>query len=480
MRRMPALISGSAALILAGAAPAAASVQQVATTVAPVVFDKVTVVDVEHGKLIPDQRVVITGNRIKTVGDVGAVKTPKGAQVVDAQGKYLIPGFWDMDVGAKPMAYRTYPLLLANGVTGIRVYAPEASLDSLVLWRRKTLDGTIAGPPRQLLASPSIDDKPACRRVDETWRHTCVRTDDTADVRHLVDSLRARGADIIGTYNVSRSTSFMIAREARRRGLPMAGQSYHVPLAEASDSGFAILNYPNLNAELGTPCLYGDASVEQCRPLAERLRRNGTWWVPDWLALLIGTAYTKSIYYSYGTFAHDFWADSTSNRSLYDYVHQAIDSHPPHSVSPIAMITAFNPLPPRGGTNPDSAGYLYVARLAGLPIMAGSETILGSFGDDLPGSSLHIELAAYAAEGLTPLEALQTATLNPAKFLRGTDSLGTVAAGKLADLVLLDANPLADITNTMRIRAVVANGRYFDRAALDKLVAEVQAKAKRP
>jgi imidazolonepropionase-like amidohydrolase len=80
--------------------------------------------------------------------------------------------------------------------------------------------------------------------------------------------------------------------------------------------------------------------------------------------------------------------------------------------------------------------------------------------------------------GLTPLEALQTATLNPAKFLHATDSLGTVAPGKLADLVLLDANPLADITNTAMIRAVVANGRYFDRAALDGLLAEIRTKAK--
>ena len=95
-----------------------------------------------------------------------------------------------------------------------------------------------------------------------------------------------------------------------------------------------------------------------------------------------------------------------------------------------------------------------------------------------PGFALHTELAMYVAEGLTPLEALQTATLNPAKLLHATDSLGTVATGKLADLVLLDADPLADITNTTTIRAVVANGRYFDRAALDRLLADVQTKAK--
>ena len=91
--------------------------------------------------------------------------------------------------------------------------------------------------------------------------------------------------------------------------------------------------------------------------------------------------------------------------------------------------------------------------------------------------SLHDELRLLVAAGLTPLEALQAATLNPAKMLYTTDSLGTVAPGKLADLVLLDADPLADITNTTTIRAVVANGRYLDRVALDRLMVEVQAKA---
>lgn len=96
----------------------------------------------------------------------------------------------------------------------------------------------------------------------------------------------------------------------------------------------------------------------------------------------------------------------------------------------------------------------------------------------IPGFALHAELAAYVAEGVTPLAALQSATINPAKALRLTDSLGTVAAGNLADLVLLDANPLDDITNTTMIRAVVANGRYFDRAALDGMLA--RARAERP
>jgi imidazolonepropionase-like amidohydrolase len=95
-----------------------------------------------------------------------------------------------------------------------------------------------------------------------------------------------------------------------------------------------------------------------------------------------------------------------------------------------------------------------------------------------PGFALHLELALSVSEGRTPLEALQAATLNPPNFFHGTDSLGAIAPGKLADLVLLDADPLVDITNTTTIRAVVANGRYYDRATLDTLVSEVQRKVK--
>jgi imidazolonepropionase-like amidohydrolase len=108
----------------------------------------------------------------------------------------------------------------------------------------------------------------------------------------------------------------------------------------------------------------------------------------------------------------------------------------------------------------------------GLLLLAGTD--YPSLGNGW-GTSLHEELTFYVAYGLTPLEALQTTTLNPAKMLHATDSLGTVAAGKLADLVLLDANPLDDITNTTMIRAVVANGRYFDRTALDKMLADARA-----
>jgi imidazolonepropionase-like amidohydrolase len=103
-----------------------------------------------------------------------------------------------------------------------------------------------------------------------------------------------------------------------------------------------------------------------------------------------------------------------------------------------------------------------------VPFLAGTDTAAGVH--IFPGFSLHQELALFVKAGLTPLQALQTATLNPAKFMGRTADLGTIEKGKLADLVLLDANPLDDIANTQKIRGVVLAGRYFDRRALDEML----------
>ena len=114
---------------------------------------------------------------------------------------------------------------------------------------------------------------------------------------------------------------------------------------------------------------------------------------------------------------------------------------------------------------------------AGVPFLAGTDTPPGVY--IFPGFSLHEELQRFVAAGFTPLEALQTATLNPARFFGMEDQLGTVAMGKMADLVLLDANPLADIANTQKIAAVIVNGRYFSRNDLQRMLQKAEESAKK-
>jgi hypothetical protein len=451
------LLPGIAALTvlgLGGSAPA------LTAQVNSLVFDGVTVVDVERGTLVPGQRVVIAGTRIQSIGNAGTVSIPKGAHVVAARGKYLIPGLWDMHVHANHAVDLFYPLLLANGVTGMRDPGSEVPLDTLLQWRREVVAGSRAGPPRQILSGQYISEEGhngvsvPCRRSEQKTQETCVSSD-PADARHLVDSLKAAGADMIKAYNVSAEIYFALAAEARRSAIPFGGHLYPwVTMAQASDSGARIIDHRgngNRSGELDSLCLPETGSVAGCRPMAERFRRNGTWWILTMIGLDQGGRASEPVAASVHEFSSRFWESDTVLSGTWT----------------------------RRSTAESSDGVLRVLPLVDFPLLAGTDVGAGDIRALLPGLSLHGELAMYVAEGLTPLQALQTATLNPAKLLHSTDSMGTVAQGKVADLVLLDADPLADITNTTAIRAVVADGRYFDRTALDGLLAEVKAKAKK-
>lgn len=460
-------------LWVAGIIPSVVASQQPVPVARPLVFDRVTIVDVERGKLLPKQRVVIAGNRIQTVGAMGAVKLPQHAQVVDARGKYLIPGLWDMHV--HPAQYGLYfaselfyPLFIANGVTGIRdAWTSEPIERQVQLWH-EILAGTRVGPTRQLLAGPA--------------HHLYEYNERPEDIQKTVDSLKAAGANFLKTYPFT----FEVAAAIRRAGLPFGGHVEFragiskgpVSAIEASDSGISIIDHVGSAGGLDTLCMGPQASVARCQPVAERLRRNNTWFAPTLMAYAYwpephtGQA-SRDFMQRFRSFFTCFWKSETLDTLALGTLRAALRSGVGR---PAADSTA------------DSLGLQIVRRVA-LPLVAGTDAISGPSSGDPPygpandevllkpaGFSLHAELALYVLEGLTPLEALQTATLNPAKMLRATDSLGTVAAGKLADLVLLDADPLADILNTMAIRAVVANGRYFDRAALDALLTDSKAK----
>ncbi len=137
---------------------------------------------------------------------------------------------------------------------------------------------------------------------------------------------------------------------------------------------------------------------------------------------------------------------------------------------------ATDPLPVREKWVEHELGIIARLHRAGVPLLAGTDAPPGV--GIVPGMSLHRELGRFVAAGLSPLEALQTATINPARFLEKTGELGSIEAGKTADLVLLDANPLDDIANTTKIAAVVANGRLFTRADLDRILADAEAYAR--
>ena len=438
-----------------------------------------TVVDVENGRLIADQTVLITGNRITAVGPSRSVAVPSGARVIDARGKYLIPGLWDMHAHVLFEGMDGYlALLVANGITGIREMGNSPMpLDEIRRARREIATGDRLGP--RFIASGVLVDGPHSK-----WEDGVALADTPERGRAVVDSLAAAGADFIKVYNYLRPEVYRaIVERAAARQIPVAGHvPILVPAIEASNAGqrsFEHLVGLDQGCSAEEEALIaiareeleaiarGDAAgaddierqwlrhmlatqdTARCRALIEQLARNRTWQTPTLVNIrtkcVDPTSLARGDHLAYvPTFVRDWWVAA---------IREGSDADSPENQDRcrlrIALVGAMD--------------------RAGVPLLAGSDAANPFV---VWGFSLHEELTLLVEAGLSPLEALQATTLNPARYLEAIDSLGSVAPGRLADLVLLDANPLEDIRNTQRIAGVVLNGRYLDRQALDELLAQ--------
>lgn len=453
----------------------------------PVAITDVTVIDVARGAPMAAQTVVIRGGRIVAVGASSRVSTPAGARVIDGRGKFLIPGLWDFHVHATGPVFEDLfqPLLVANGVTAVRdmwgqVPAARAA-------RAKIARGELVGP-RSVVAGNIVDGTPPI------WPgSTGVGTPE--DARRIVDSIAAAGGAFIKVYSRLDPEVFRaIAFRAKERGISFAG---HIPTLvaarEASDLGQRTVEHltnlltdcsrdrdairTEVAAAVASPKRWDSAGVLQrgqasrvlashdpgrCRELARRFKANGTVMVPT-MTVLRSVAYLD---------------DSTlRDDARLKYIPSWYSGRwDPRQDFRFRMLTADDwALRKRAHTR--QLEIIRLFREEGVTFLPGTDLANPYL---YPGFSLHDELANFVAIGYSPAEALRAATLGPAEFLRATDSLGTVATGKLADLVLLDANPLVDIRNTTRIATVVADGRVYDRAALDVLLAEAEKRATAP
>lgn len=341
-------LAGIVVLALTGYASASATARrttvgtnvQSPATATSLVFDGVTVVDVEYGKLLPAQRVIVAGNRIQAMGSVGAVKLPSGAQVVDARGKYLIPGLWDMHVHMVGSPFDQ--LFIANGVAGARQASSAysgISPEDVVRRRQEIATGGRVGP-REVFSGGSYSDSD-CTREGSDWDE-CL-----AKVRSWFDN--DVGFDMVKTYNLTPDMYFAVAAEARRRGKLLgghvarhSGMEVHVPdgleevsAIEASDSGAVIIDHIRSSGGLDTLCLERQASVEQCQPVAERLRQNGTWWVPTLILqfsfsdlLKQSPPATRQVIRRMREATRKFWSDSLPNGN---WLRGAVSVSPPDS-----------------------------------------------------------------------------------------------------------------------------------------------------
>src|SRR6266478_4313890 len=439
------------------------------------VFTHVTVIDATGAVAKPDMTLVIRDGRIAELGRSGKIRPPKGAQVVDASGKFLIPGLWDMHVHEwNKEAF--FPLFIANGVTGVRdMFSP---LPPIKQWRAEVAAGTTIGPQVAAAAGIILDGpNPGCAPCS-------IAVGNAAEGRKAVLTVKEMGADFIKVYSMlPRDAYFAIADEAKRQNMVFAG---HVPefvsAGEASDAGQKSIEHltgvlvacsakeeelrKENEARLRADGFRGDTiTLEQSRALDSfdakqaaalfaRFKRNGTWMCPTLSVLraqaFIGDADFRNdlrLKYIQNFLKKQFWEDAYgfSSRTAEDNARARRVFQ--KQIEVVGMM-----------------------KRAGVYFIAGSDTANPYV---FPGFSLHDELALLVQAGFTPMEALQAATRDPARYLGRLDSAGTIEKGKIADLVLVDANPLAEIGNTRKVNAVVVGGRLITRPELDKMLADV-------
>jgi imidazolonepropionase-like amidohydrolase len=446
-------------------------------------FTHVTVIDVERGLARHDQTVVIRGNRIAAAApsrQTGLV--PRGTRIIEARSKYLIPGLWDMHAHG-PFSADLFVLHAGHGVTGIRhVGGPLAAA---VAFRQTERLKTGDYPMRVrvgALSGPGLD---AFEQYPQFPGLAMIVTS-PEEGRHAVDALHAAKMDFVKIHTqMTRETWLAIVTRAREVGMPFAGHvPYAVSPAEASDAGQKSIEHLTgvaiacssdeekirREARATPPSAAGTAPrfehatservlstfrVDKCRALARRFATNRTWQVPTLVVIdpdrccRRGSDDPRAKYLP--AWLVKWWEDTSVESPEKDV-----------SLSRRMFQKRL-----------EIVGILH---RSGVPLLAGTDMLLPWV---YPGLSLHDELVWFVRAGLSPAEALRTATLNPAVYFERTADLGTVTAGKLADLVLLDADPLSDIGNTRRVRAVVLDGQLFERSTIEKLLDDVAKRAQR-
>ena len=425
-----------------------------------------------------DQVVVVRGDRIATVAGAVGYVVPDHARVINATGRFLIPGLWDMHVhsafgdwfpGGRDVIL---PLYIANGVTGVRDMGGDLSV--LFAWRREISAGTLVGP-RMVIPGPMLDGYLPDGKSLRFPSSVPVRS--AAEAVNAVQSLAAQHVDFIKVQSeVPHDAYLAAAAEAHRLGLPIVG---HVPtrvrIGEAISAGQKSIEHlmgifegcstqeDRFIAGAGTMQLLLESyDAPRCDTLMHQLAQNQVWQVPtlDWQRGETLLDLLDQQHQPLARYVPAYWRDVSWRRFtdeiMVDIRKDPLDRRQEYWHRNLTMVGALH--------------------RAGVPLMAGTDAAPGVY--IVPGFSLHDELSEFVAAGLSPMEALQTATSNPARFLARTD-IGTIQPGAIADLVLLSADPVADIHNTTSIVAVVANGRLFDRAALDGLLQQAALSAAR-
>ncbi len=451
----------------------------------------VTLIDGVHDEAQTNMTVLVDGDRIVAVGPADELVAAEGTPQLNGEDRFLIPGLWDMHVHlamGEPEIEpsRQLELYLAHGVVGVRDMGSE--WQQIQTLRQRVADGEVRGP--KIVSSGPFVNGPQAEQPE------VLSVTDEAEARQAVQSLVAMGVDFVKAQAaLSREAYLALVDEARLNDLPVhghipdaltalevsaAGQRTieHVSPAIASDAGMFFSTSANeqelrqelmdLAAARGRDDADPQALATRYRALQQSLvatydeakgselfaalRANETWVVPT---LVWSRAYVPP---------NDQWPTDlpldllpVASRQRWEGIYER-------------YFAGANPEKLTGYQRLDDGSRSLVGALhrAGVGVLAGTDS---PFGYVIPGFSLHQELEMLVLAGLSPGEALATATSSPAKLLGQLATRGTIEVGKVADLVLLTANPLEDIRNSRKIDSVVIAGTSLSRAELDGVLA---------
>ncbi len=454
-------------------------------------IENVNVWDAVNG-LRMAQSVLIQGTNILSVKNADEMDAPSGATVLAGEGKYLIPGLWDAHVHLifdKAVSPAILDLFIYNGITSVR--DTGGHLEEVLPWREKARQNPDIYP-RVMVAGPLIDGRNRVYDGSSPFNpDLAVGISTPEEAKQVVNEMDSAGVDLLKSYEMLRPEVYhALLDEATEKGYMVTG---HVPLSmdvtEASDAGLRSMEHMR-NLEMACSSEWQEMLAERQRLLLEGkenntpgaiLRRNlhglhryralgsqdslrtqevlsvlaanQTWQIPT-AALSTGARFRL--------YAQESW------RENFQYLpEEARTAWTENAIRYSETKTDPN----RVKYGDWILGMIKKVHEAGIGLMAGTDTPIFFL---TPGFSLHEELERFVRAGLTPEEALESATLRPAQYFSMEDELGTISEGKIADLLLLDESPLENIRNTTKISAVVKNGNLMDKAALDALGAKLK------
>ena len=449
----------------------------------------VAIVDVVNDRIVPGRDVVVGNGRIDSIGPSLPEIGPRDLFVVEGTGKFLIPGLWDMHTHSLKISPQyTHPLSIAHGITGVREMWGCPSLpdsfvacgDDIERWRAGLQNHSRLAPRYIMRSSFAVNGEAGVPSGAPAF----FKAQHADEARALVAHQAANGVDLLKTYNnVSLAAYGALAAEASKRGLLVAGHlPVRVPLRTVLAAGQHSVEHPRIflfecyrgaarfralpNPEAAYTTdlrarLIDEHDPVRCAELMAVMAASETWWTPTLQVLRMSAL------------AGDQEFRNDPRRRYIPFVLWA-GLWQPDADRALAQA--------RHASGRDVNAELYrlamdnvrQAHEAGVRIVAGTDA-----GDTyvFPGFAIHDELAELVRAGLAPADALRSATIDAARFSGKAREYGSIEAGKVADMILLDANPLADIRSTNQIAGLFFNGQYLNRAALDELLAFAEDQA---